>query len=128
MHLPQVNSARNVAFGQQLLRRRKEYLEVALPPQQGASTMIKRGEQKGGHAGPEQAREGVCRERLGHDWTTPRGLVGSLTSCQTGQSQPGVGDASPSQGQGNAAACGRVSGPSEHLVNRSKDETCIGFL
>ena len=90
----QENLARQIDFGQELLRRRKEQLEVASPPQQGASTSIKRGEQQGGHAGPEQAREGVCEERLEDDWTTPGGLVGSLTSCQTGQSQPGVGDAS----------------------------------
>ena len=90
--------ARTLDFGNHLMKDSKLNIEVASPPQLGVSNLIQRVEQKSGHAGPEQAREGVCGERLCVDWTTPGGLVGSLTSCQTGQSQPGVGDASPSQG------------------------------
>ena len=94
------NLARALDFGDHFLQNSKLNIEVASPPQLGVSTLLKRVEQKSGHAGPEQAREGVCEERLRCDWTTPGGLVGSLTSCQTGQSQPGVGDASSSQGWG----------------------------
>ena len=97
-------------FGNGDLERRKKVFEVASPPQQGASSSKNVRDTRADML--DQTRPGREFVKLARkdDWTTPGGLVGSLTSCQTGQSQPGVGCASHTQGWGRQPAVGEPVG------------------